>query len=1235
MVEPKRISDYQVVDVLGRGGMGVVYAAIHASGTHAAVKTVRVATESTLESIRREILMLRELEHPGVVGIRDHGVAPDGTPWYAMDLLHGRTLRDDFRFWFPEPALPDDSTRDLKAPGRTRARESDLYPVRASERSTPPYSLAHIATVFRKICEPLAYVHGQGVIHRDLSPGNIFLVGADEPVLFDFGLAAQFHPDGAREVLEVGGYARGTAHYMAPEQARGEVVDARADIYALGCILFEALTGRPPFLDDVKSVLMQHIEDPAPLVSRFAPAAAAFDEIVMRMLAKQPRDRLGYVEDVAAALVRVGASTGPARPRARAYTYRAGLAGRDDTLARFDDYVKRLITGAGGSAVLIGESGAGKTRLAGEIATRAAGADIRVITGECEPLAVGERGAIRAAPLHPLRPLLRAIAHRCREGGRAEADRLLGLDGGLLAAYEPALAGFATTTDRLGPNAIGAPAARFRVLSVLRDVLAAMTLNDPLWLVLDDLQWADELTLAFLGTLDAAFFARTGLFVLTTARSGEASPSLEATLAALGADRFLVPRLDRAAVAAMVRDMLALDEDAPTLADYVANRSEGNPLFAAEYLRIAVDDGKVERDPTGRWRLSQRDDDSYDNLPTPGSVQELGRRRLDQLSEVARELAVAAAVLGRSCDVEVLTATAAISADAARTGVAELIQRHVVHEADGQLRFDHDSLRELAYARLDVGPRRTLHRRAAFAVEARHRDDPGFGLRFAELAHHWEQAGDRERAADFLERAADHSLDTAAYGDARAMLERLVILAPEAPPARRGRWLRRLGEASYALGDVAGLARHTERALHELGQPLPSSRIRLAASVMAGLGQQLWTRTLGRRGRVQHDEPAIVEAALSSAQMTNHYFFNDDSLGLVGAALAAVNLAERGGDNLPIAAIYAQLGYAAGLARLGGVARTYFAQARATAASTNDAIGLVKTMCTEAAFAIGVGAWDDAEATSTQALAIARAIRNPQDAEDALTIAGHVDFATGRYEVSRARATELRVSAAGRANAHHEAWGVYTEGRAALYLGELDLAIERFDAAMIMLANQHDRASLILCGGMQASALVRRGDPRARAAADATAARIGGRTPPVFSITEGLVGLCDAYLELWRQTGDGSLAAPARAAIADLAKLARLLPIAGPSAANRAGIYHLLDGSRRRAARELRRGLAAAERLGMPYDQALARAGLSAVLTGGDAADHRDAAIRQFRMLGCAWHLEAMRRGGDRNVAFA
>ncbi len=1195
-MERTEISDYRIIDVLGRGEMGVVYQAVHQpSGTPVAVKTVRVATESTLESIRREILMLRELRHPNVVAIRDHGVA-EGMPWYAMELLRGRTLRDDLRAWFPEPTPTEAITRDLLRPGRIAKSDGNGE---LSERSrprrtpTPPYSIAHVLTLFRRLCEPLAYVHGQGVIHRDLSPANVFLTDQDAPVLFDFGLAAQFRIDSAREVLEVGGLTRGTPHYMAPEQARGEVVDARADVYALGCLLFEAITGRPPFLGESSlAVLMQHIQDPAPPLSRFVLVPTALDALVQRMLAKAPRDRIGYVEDVAAVLDRLALGEGrspgsTSRARGRAYTYRPSLAGRSQLVDLLDFAMTTLAGGSGGAAFFVGESGVGKTRLVAEIGGRAREHGIRVVTGECEP---------HGAPLHPLRPLLQLIVDRCREGGAVETQRLLGRGAGVLAQFEPALAQFAPVTDEsLGLGTLHTAAARDRVFAALYETMAEFALGAPLLLVLDDLQWADELTLAALAAGSAARLATMGIFVLATVRAEERSLEIDAALAALGATQHEVPRLGKAAVTEMIRDMLALDAETPSLTDFVAARSERNPLFAAEYIRIAVDEGVLHRDDHGRWRLSPREDtESYDKLPVPGSIQLLMRRRLRWLSDDAREVVLAMSVLGRTAEASVLAATAAVGDERTRDAVVELLHRHVIEEAtDGELRFIHDKLREQAYAELGAELRVRLHRQAALAMEARYRADAELVQRLGVLAHHWEQAGELRRAAEYLERSAEHALAAAAYGEARTQLERLLALAVEAVPAHRARWERWLGEACYALGDLAGTTRHTERSLAELGQPLPGTALGWTTTIARGLAQQAWAKAGMRpRSRPAGREGTLETAALASARMTSCYFFKDDSVGLIGAALAAVNLAERAGDGVPIAEIYSQLGYVAGLARLAPVARSYFAQARATAETTKDPIGYVKTLCTEAAYAVATGAWAMAGMAGIDALARSRALRNPQEAEIALTILGHVAFATGDLAGSRVLATELFDSARARAHAQHVAWGIYTEARADLYLGKAEAASHAFRRAWPLIASGDD-ASRVLCGGMHASALARSGElAEARGLADATTARIGKRTPPVFTIAEGFVGAADAYLELRRRTGDASLDAPTRVAIANLVRLARVFPIAGPAAANALGRLEALRGNPRRSRRAFRRALALATTLSMPFDAAQARAGL-------------------------------------------
>ena len=632
----------------------------------------------------------------------------------------------------------------------------------------------------------------------------------------------------------------------------------------------------------------------------------------------------------------------------------------------------------------------------------------------------------------------------------------------------------------------------------------------------------------------------------------------------------------------------------------MASRSAGNPLFAAEYVRIAVDEGVLHRDVAGRWRLSDRSG-SYERLPTPGSVQALVRQKLAMLTEAGSQLVYAAAVIGRPADPAVLARTAGLDDATARRALGELIRRHVAEEVSGgELQLVHDTLREQAYDALLPAVCARLHGAAADAIEAS-ASGAELAPRYAELAYHCERAGDATRARDYTERAGEHALATAAYGDARALLGKLVAGDGAGggehgvADARRARWERRLGEACFALGDLAASATHLRAALALLERPLPETRGAWAGVVARGVAGQLVRAVRGApRIAAERDRERVAETALAVGRMTSCYFFDDDSLGVIGASLAAINLAERAGDGVPVAELYANIGYVAGLARLGPVATRYFARARDVARATRDRFGMGKALFSEAAWRIGIGDWDGARAAGDAGLANARELHDAQEAEIGLTILGHVAFATGAYAESRRRAVELYESAHARANAQHEVWGVYTQARASLYEGALADAVREFDRAMAMLDGSADHASLILCGGLRANALARAGDlRRAREEADATTARIGDKTPPVFTIAEGFAGAAEAYLELWRLSGDAALAAPAKVAAKNLARLARVFPIAAPAAWTARGVWHARHGDRRRAHRWLRRGLARAESLHLPYDAALARAELA------------------------------------------
>lgn len=267
------IPRYELGETLGSGGMAtVVLARDRQLGRDVAIKRMRPELAEDPGARRRfeeEALILAGLEHPGTVPVHDAGTLETGEPFYAMKRVEGRTLKE---------------LLSARRPEEIRAR----------------HSVAHFVDVFERVCQTLAAAHRQGLVHRDVKPANIMVDDMGSVYLVDWGLAVRLEGDG-RSRAHPGGSIAGTPAYMSPEQARAAPTSPSSDVFSLGTVLYEILTGVNPFssADVLESMRRVREESPAPPVARNPVAGRSLSAVCMKALARDPALRYGSAIELA------------------------------------------------------------------------------------------------------------------------------------------------------------------------------------------------------------------------------------------------------------------------------------------------------------------------------------------------------------------------------------------------------------------------------------------------------------------------------------------------------------------------------------------------------------------------------------------------------------------------------------------------------------------------------------------------------------------------------------------------------------------------------------------------------------------------------------------------------------------------------------------------------------------------------------------------------------------------
>jgi class 3 adenylate cyclase len=759
-----------VKSFLGEGGRKRVYLA-HDTRLDRDVAIAVIKTEGLDEAglvrIRREAQAMGRLgDHPHIVTVFDIG-DEDGQPYIVSQYMAGGDLE-----------------------GLLQQTESRQLPLDQAVR---------IAVEVR---DALEHAHARGIIHRDLKPGNIWLTQDGTAKLGDFGLAVALE----RSRLTMEGMMVGTVAYMPPEQALGRQADARSDLYSWGCVLYEMVTGRPPFLgDDAVAIISQHINTAPVAPSWHSPEVPrALESLILRCLAKDPDERpesAAALPEATQAIMATSATVAQQAVQAEANPLDrlAGgvFVGREKEMDELRAGLEDALSGRGRLLMLVGEPGIGKTRTSEEFATYAGLRNAQVLWGRCYE---GE-----GAPAYwPWVQVIRSYVH----------DRE---PQALMSEMGPGAADIAQVVSEVRERLPGLPEppalepeqARFRLFDSITTFLKNAGNRQPIVLVLDDLHWADKPSLLLLQFL-ARELRGARLMVLSTYRDVELRRQhpLSQTLGELArqqlSHRILLRGLTGRDVARFI-ELTAGRKPPEALVDAVYRETEGNPFFVNEIVRLLVADGRLEHpEEVKSWSVT-----------IPQGVREVVGRRLDHLSEACNRVLTVASVIGREFGLDALERVSDVKGDRLLEVLEEAAGARVVTEiprAVGRYSFTHALIRETLYEELGTTRRVRLHRQIGEVLETIHGDN--LEPHLPELAHHFSesaQGGDVDKAIDYATRAAERATSLTAYEDAAGHYETaLQVLDVKDKPdeAQRCELLLVLGEALWDAGD-SGRARDT------------------------------------------------------------------------------------------------------------------------------------------------------------------------------------------------------------------------------------------------------------------------------------------------------------------------------------------------------------------------------------------------------------------------------------------
>ena len=775
---------YRVVRSLGSGGMGEVFVAqdILEQRRQVALKALlpEAIGSRTVADLRQEFLTMAQCRHPNLAEVYDFGVMDGAGCFFTLEYVRGLDLI---------AAAREMSDRD-------------------------------VIRLFVQVSRGLHFLHSRGLVHFDVKPENILVAraiggGEGRAKVLDFGLAS---PETQK--------AKGTVQYMAPEVLRGERADHRADLYSLGLVLYEAATGRTRFGKHTPS----STADLHDLAAGFVPDMCgsrfpeAMNQIVLKLTAAEPSARprnAGLVAD----MLEGAADEGFARVAledATAYACGSHFFGREKPLAALTKALERR-SKKGGHAPLVlitGEAGVGKSRLLAEFRRECQLRGLLVVSTRCE------EGMPRA--FEPIAQVLKQFigmiddlppaALECLHVHSAEVVRLV-----------PELRdrGPVRQAPSLRPED-----ARARMTRSLSRLVADLGRIRPYVLFVENIQWADEGTLAVLNRAGVMSYEEGPLICCELRTSPPLSDAVSSFLRDAEVGRHTetveLDLLDEGSMAHMVESMFRSGQRLPQFAERIARESSGNPFFLEELIQYLIERGTIRRHH-GEWVFPNL---SAEEIEIPASVHSVLVERLDRLRPGPREVLGVLSAHNYPATPSAIVQLTSLGPREVADALDRLETMGLVAVAPGDppsVAIKQTELQKAAYASMTEEELRALHREIGVAIEAEGADSSDD--RIEELAHHFILAGDGSRALRYGLAAAEHLAELYSHARAVWLIESALNLEPtDMEEVARG-W-EMLGDSLVFIGHGNRARRAFGKALGRCGSALESvARARLCRKI--------------------------------------------------------------------------------------------------------------------------------------------------------------------------------------------------------------------------------------------------------------------------------------------------------------------------------------------------------------------------------------------------------------------